>query len=529
MPRVGQRKVTGSSRIPIARASAAQFGGQEAQALGQVGQAVKQVGAAGQNIMDRQDSFVAKNAYTQARDEAMTLVSGQLDLKGQNAFSASATTEAGLEEIRKKVSDGMNQRQLNIFNQNWDRSAVNDRQRVAQHQTNQYQVAENEVNVSLIETSVEGFINSGDEFHISEALGAHETIAKSQGWDPAVKQARWNEVEKRAITGRTDLMISLGDYEGARALVEDNTGKDKGQWSFSDDEAALANASIDNAEAKAQANLEAEARARLVEGNMRSMEYSVKKGTTASREQFGAWYSDPEVAAAKWAEATQREADLIQKQTDTEEKAKANDPDIRQQTYGDAAGVARSLATGSGTVAEAQLVLDRLALDDSSMSMYYTGLINDSITSALSTASTTMDNRQLEIKIDTANTFNDVNYKGVFNFEKVEGKVDVDDSGRIKSTNEATQFFLEYMKGWDQLLQQEATDKGSALSINEVNALEQDYFAPIRTWKTRSDFISGSTTTLKELGQSMFETSPDAAQALQFGQELIDTVKLRIP
>ncbi len=227
------RKVQVNAPLNIPRTTAAHTGGQEAAALGNLGGAVGSVASDIDKIQKQNDTFKAQKGYNQISDLAFNgEVSGTkkvpgyneyLNRKGENATGSAQAYSNFLDAQKQKILEGLTPRQQRMLLQNWEPKAAALKQRVAQHEVQQIEVAQiNEMGV-LIESQAQEIVNSTGVDVTSKAWGQLETVfrtlQKRQGVKAEAIDANWEKTKESVVTRQFDTLLKAEEFDSAEMLI----------------------------------------------------------------------------------------------------------------------------------------------------------------------------------------------------------------------------------------------------------------------------------------------------------------------
>jgi hypothetical protein len=406
--------------------------------------------------------------------------------------------------------------------------AIGYRKQALGYETKQHQAAWNTQQEILVNTESTNFARMGTQDSWAAAVNGYETQLKTQGLSGEARKIAVENFKSDLNAGRFDVLVKSGDTAGARAFAEENPADEATQ--------KMRESQIDSAEKNAVMKLEQEARTRLTEGDARLSESaytSTDPFWVPSLGEANALFQDPDVARAKVVEWTARAEEKKRKVSDAEYITNINLPEERSRRVSEALDVVRRMDLGNQTVEVAQQSLDGLDGIEGVTAEETRRLLSETISQSVKTEQGHMDILNLQIQARAVELWNDadaaVNNPGFFGFfgkgSALEGKVSQDDKGRIDSADESSLYFQAYMSGWPEFLQQRASEKGKSLTIPEVMSLEQEYFAPIKTWKAKIDFIGGSQAALKTLDTGFLESTSVLDELNTRGSALLDRME----
>lgn len=229
------RKVTNQTPLQVPRASADQFGGQEARAVQQLGDAVQSVSADAEAILQKHDTYAAQKAYNTVQEQAFN---GQkdnlgkpidfgyndhLNRKGEQAFNSPQEFEAYLDKIKADTIKNLSPRQQRLFLQNWEPKEFALKQRVANHATGQIEAAQiNEMGV-LVDSQLQEIVASTGIDVTSEAWAQAEntfrTWKKRQGFTKDAIDMDWEKTKEATVTRQFDTLLKAGEFDSAEILI----------------------------------------------------------------------------------------------------------------------------------------------------------------------------------------------------------------------------------------------------------------------------------------------------------------------
>lgn len=228
------RKVTNQTPLQVPRASADQFGGQEARAVQQLGGAVQSVSADAEAIRQKHDTYAAQKAYNTIQGQALNGVDSEgkkigfgyndhMNRKGEQAFNSPQEFEAYLNKIKADTIQNLSPRQQRLFLQNWEPKAIALTQSVASHSAGQIEAAQiNEMGV-LVNSQLQEIVASTGIDVTSEAWAQAEnsfrTWKKRQGFTKDTIDMEWEKTKEATVTRQFDALIKAGEFDSAEMLI----------------------------------------------------------------------------------------------------------------------------------------------------------------------------------------------------------------------------------------------------------------------------------------------------------------------
>lgn len=482
MPTVPQRKVQTTRLVPSGRANPTHFGSLEGQATGGFGTALKQTAGQVDEMVKRHDTFIVQKAYNAANEEGLKHMNDALARKGENAFGVSAETKEFMDGLTKKHTEGMTQRQKNIFTQNWTPKSISYTGRIASYETQQHQVAFVAVKGQLYDTEKSSYANTGGEVEYGTALSAAKDLARvqfaedSEGYKTAVANA-----EKELKQSRFDVLLKVEDFEGAESMLEGMEGAER----------QLMEDAIESGKIQREKRIEAKAAHEMMKGTNQAALSYMENNQPGSMEDFENWFpGNAAVAKAQHDIAWAKHNKFIQDQQNEVLKVQANDPTVSANNN---AWVARSIAefrTGKIDIYQLQDQVATIALDDSAQADGNRAKAKKAITDFQSGNRDHRQDQLAVIRADAADVFDKINKKLKPGWGRlVDGDVAVDDKGDITSVNQASVGFENLVNQFEEALVAEESRTGKMLSTLEVQEFADKWFEQIRGFQYEQELM----------------------------------------
>jgi hypothetical protein len=227
MPVTPTRKVAPSGSLSAPRATAASFGGLEAQALSGMGNAFKSLGQDIEDIQNRNDTFVAQKGYNEAHEWALNGrkgVPGAKDIEGYNALAqrngeaaiGSSTAYAGsLGLIAADITKDMTPRQQRIFMQNWKPKELLFKQRASQHEQAQVESAQIQQMQLTAESQLQEWVDTSSDESLKSAENSFRAYMKRNGSTKESIDLAWEKTLKSANDQRFDKFVKAEEFGAA--------------------------------------------------------------------------------------------------------------------------------------------------------------------------------------------------------------------------------------------------------------------------------------------------------------------------
>lgn len=474
-----QRKVTNVRPVPSGRANASHFGGLEAQALQGLGQDVQSAAGDLASIQNRQDSYVAKNAYLDARKESISFVDQQLALEGENAFNASFDTQMKMVDIEQRLTEGMSDRQRHIFMQNWKPASIQDQERVAVHQGRQVKFAEEQTNQALIDSSAAEFVHHGEELSLQAMKASLTSISKSQGWSPEQFDQKWKVAHDHAVTARISALTNAEDFTGAEKLI-DQYGEELGGTQTQHMQLEL-----DRAKVRRENRIASAANQKQREAQIDEQVFILDTDPTAvpPMEKYAEWYG-PEIGRIKHAER------LVAVQKADEARVTTDMQIDRMNALTGASTLVEQIYAGQADLDDVYATANTLAADGSEASKIALSQLKGALTDTRDSKPKSVDVESSRIFADSVRAFNEINAGGGRSgIRKLYGgKVGTTPTGSINTSDEATSAFQQYWAGWEEYKADAMAVEGTTMTLKRLRELEDEYFAPMRQARSRESF-----------------------------------------
>jgi len=214
-----RRKVVDVRPVPSGRADASHFGGLEGKALEGVGKNVTGAAYDIDTMVKKNDIFVSQKAYNAANEKALKLYSDASALSGENAIGVTENTEMAFKDIEQTTTEGMTQRQKNIFMQNWKPKSINYRQRTANHETKQLQAAQLQQMETTFQTELQEWVDIGSDEALAQAENSFRLYQKEQGSTSENTEMSWEGAKKRAEDFRFDKLVKAEEFDAAAMMI----------------------------------------------------------------------------------------------------------------------------------------------------------------------------------------------------------------------------------------------------------------------------------------------------------------------
>ena len=530
MPTTPQRKVTGQTALQLPGASAAQFGGQEAQALGNLGGAVQGVSDDADRILKQHDTFKAQKAYNQVSEtafqgatsgtEKVPGLNDYLNQRGENAIGSSAKYSAFLDQQKQEALKNMSPRQQRIFLQNWEPKAASLKQRATQHEIQQVGAAQEQQMQLTLERQAREAAEADDP---SEALAgmdaAFDALWSRGGGTAEAKAIAHEQIMDAYRADRFHRLNSLGDYEGALAVygIPPDAIRSDGSLSPEAKEKLKEAGVLAEGSEDASPPLSQEQRLRLgeVQGLMAKDRKNAAKAVETQRQngkKFVEVYRAnndgaipplkemiPQFPTREEAEfyrkdlVTKRQEEFAEQRSE-ENLFRINSPEGREANHRNATLLMRRLSSlnpDPDDYAAAQTLVTTLENDTSPDGARLRKLLLDEMNAAMDNDTDPRRLRRADVMTEAVDAFNKANKAANPNWfgRALDGAVE-NKGLDIKSYNPASTGFAAHWAVYEAMLDDKATEMKRPITVDEFDEITTRWMDNVRALTTKAQ-LSG--------------------------------------
>ena len=485
MPVTPTRKVQ-VSRSPVpTKSSAAHFGGLEARALTGAGQDVQRFAVSMDKIKIKKDTFLTQKAYNVANEEAMAFSTEASKRKGEAAFGVSKEAEGNLDAIRTKAMEGMDQRQQNIFTQNWEPKAIGYRQRAAQYELQQTEVAYSNEQQTLLTSETEIWSNTGDDESYDAAETAFKNILRSQGASDADIEKKMPEFRDGMAQSRFDNLLKINDFEGAKNYVGDPDTQVGKERALQMENAQLKQERLAEGAAVQKYNMGVKANTldRMAGTDISLFTYQERLGEVRGKYEF-----DRQIVL---------DAEQERKFRDEVHVAEQNDPGTSIARNADLLQMAADFPNGNISMEEFTAAYDNAKADKSMAGGAARTMMNEAMTDYIKGTGTLATQQRVESYAAIAKEFDankDWNNGPWLTATYGGGKANYDsDKDKITTEGEGSQILATHFTRFDAYIRQVQLEKNHPLSVEEhasaFDSFMLDYRRGVATVVARTNAI----------------------------------------